>query len=145
MRHAKAAALLLLSLCVIGAGTGQVRGQTAATSTSHHAVPRDTETRVGSQGMWKKYGNSTSCMTNFLPTLQLITPPTHGTVRFATGDVLPDGSGCSAPFSGTVVWYRPNPGFVGDDQFTYQNQADPMAMNRVGPAGLLRTVIVTVK
>jgi hypothetical protein len=46
-------------------------------------------------------------------------PPKHGTVRFVATDIgAPPGSGCSNSVYGQAVLYRPNPGFVGDDQFT---------------------------
>jgi hypothetical protein len=39
--------------------------------------------------------------------------------------------------------YRPDPGFVGKDKFTYNSPTDPMAFDVVGPPGL-KTVFVTV-
>jgi hypothetical protein len=42
------------------------------------------------------------------------------------------------------VLYHPAPGFVGEDQFTYDSPAEPMAMDVIRPPGL-KTVIVTVR
>jgi len=108
-------------------------------------VARDTETRVASLSNIKVY-DGTACMTRFIPTVELVTAPQHGTVRFDTADVgAPKGSGCNNSVTGTVVLYRPNPGFIGKDQFTYKVQADPMAMDHTGTQNPLHSMIVTVR
>jgi hypothetical protein len=85
-------------------------------------------------------------MTRYLPTIELVTPPQHGTIRFDTADVgVPAGSGCSNSVTGTVILYRPNPAFVGKDQFTYKMQGDPMAMDHIGTQNPLHRMIVTVQ
>jgi hypothetical protein len=73
-------------------------------------------------------------------------PPKHGTVRFVAADLgIPKGSGCINSVYGQAVMYRPDPGFVGRDQFTYNVSADPMAFVHLGrPAGP-QTVLVTVR
>ena len=74
----------------------------------------------------------------------LVTPPKHGTVRFVTTDVgVPRGSGCNNSVNGQAVMYRPDPGFVGKDRFTYNSPTEEMAFDVVGHPGL-KTVIVTV-
>ena len=72
-------------------------------------------------------------------------PPKHGTVRFVTTDIgVPRGSGCSNSVYGQAVLYHPTPGFVGEDQFTFNSPDDPTVMNWTGRPGL-KTVIVTVR
>jgi hypothetical protein len=138
-------ALLLLLGAMIGAS--QVWGQSPAPATQiRRVVPRDTEIKIGSQVALKYYQGDTLCMARYIPTLELVTPPSHGTVRFDTADVgVPKGTGCSNSVTGTVVLYQPAPGFVGPDQFTYKLQADPMATDWVGGSALMRYVTLTVR
>jgi hypothetical protein len=91
------------------------------------------------------------CSTWYIPTLELVTPPKHGTVRFVATDIgVPTGSGCINSVYGQAVLYRPDPGFVGDDQFTYNTPGDAVTYGGtwaglpVSPPGQ-RTVIVTVR
>ena len=148
MTGAKAAVYLLLPLLVGVMTPGQIRGQAEAPQTTlRRSVPRDAETMVGSAARWRPVTSGSSmCSTRSIPVLELVTPPTHGTVRFVTTDVgVPRGSGCSNSVYGQAVLYNPAPGFVGEDQFTYNSPADPMSFNHVGPPPGLRTVIVTVR
>jgi hypothetical protein len=50
----------------------------------------------------------------------------------------------SGSISGTAVMYRPNPGFVGEDQFTVKIPKDPTAFWHVGPQGEIHTIILVV-
>ena len=93
------------------------------------------------------------CTTSWIPTLELVVPPKHGTVRFVATDIgAPPGSGCSNSVYGQAVLYRPDPGFVGEDQFTYYTPAEAGAGGgggtwsgyEIAPAGP-RNVIVTVR
>ena len=114
---------------------------------AHRSVPRDIETRVTTASMWQIKGGNGRCQSRGTPALEIISAPSHGTVRFVQGDVgIPEGSGCSNSIYGVVVLYQPAPGFVGTDQFTYHRLRDPMAMNWVGsvPPGL-RKIVVTVQ
>jgi hypothetical protein len=106
-------------------------------------VPRDAETRVGWAANWRQRTPGV-CTVWFIPTLELVNPPKHGTVRFVTADVSPQSrSGCDNSVTGVAVMYRPNPGFVGEDQFTYNRPVDPMTDNKLGRGGLI-TVILAV-
>jgi hypothetical protein len=95
--------------------------------------------------MYQIKGGNGRCSARGTPTLEIIAPPMHGTVRLVTADVgIPKGSGCSNSVYGLVILYTPAPGFVGQDQFTYNRVRDAMAFNWVGlPPGLM-TFIITV-
>jgi hypothetical protein len=147
MNVAKTAAYLLLPLFVMA--PGQVWGQSGSPGTKlRRSVPRDTETMVSSASRWRyrEGEGQVQCSPNGIPALELVTPPKHGTVRFVTADLgVPRGSGCINSVYGQAVLYRPDPGFVGKDQFSYNVPYDPMAFVHLGrPAGP-RTVFVTVR
>ena len=149
MQVANTAVFLLLSWLVTVMVPGQVLGQgerQAETSgTLRRNVPRDAETMVSSAVRYRYQGGPGLCSTRYIPALELVTPPMHGKVRFVTTDIgVPRGSGCSNSVYGQAVLYHPNPGFVGEDQFTYESPDDPMAMNWTGRPGL-KTVILTVR
>jgi hypothetical protein len=121
MDVAKATICLLLPLLVGVITPGQIRGQTGPREiTLRRSVPPDAETMVSSSSNWRPVmAGSSICTTWYIPTLELVMPPKHGTVRFVATDIgAPPGSGCSNSVYGQAVLYRPNPGFVGDDQFT---------------------------
>jgi len=144
---AKAAVYLVLALLVTSMTPGQIRGQTGPREiTLRRSVPRDAETMVGSAVRWRYQGGQGLCSTWYIPALELVTPPKHGTVRFVTTDVgAPKGSGCNNSVYGQAVMYQPTAGFVGEDQFSFNSPADPTAFEHVGPPPGLRTVIVTVR
>lgn len=102
-------------------------------------VPRDAETMVSSASQWRTHEGEAQkqCMPNGIPALQLVTPPKHGTVRFVVADLgIPKGSECINSVYGQAVMYRPDPRFVGKDQFTYNVPVDPTAFEHFGrPAG----------
>ena len=129
---------------------GQVWGQGwkggAQETTLRRSVPRDAETMVSSAARWRPLtAGSNICSTWYIPVLELVTPAKHGTVRFVTTDIgAPRGSGCINSVYGQAVLYRPAPGFVGEDQFTYNAPGDATAFNWLTPPGL-KTVIVTVR
>ena len=147
MRVAKTAVCLLLPLLVTVIVPGQVWGQSGAPGTQlRHSIPRDTERMVSSASKWRHQEGSGQCSPNGIPALELIAPPKHGTVRFATTDIgIPRGSGCTNPVYGQGVFYRPDPGFVGRDQFTYNVPADSTAFEHFGPPPGPWTVIVRVR
>ena len=146
MNFAKAALCLLLPLLVTAAGSGEVRGQQSVRpTTQYRTVPRDTETMVAAP-VFVRQRQVGYCTAADIPALDLVTPPKHGTVRFVITEVgAPKRLGCSNPVYGRGVLYRPEPGFVGEDQFTYYRPPEPMAFNSVGPPPGPRTVIVTVR
>jgi hypothetical protein len=143
---ANAAPYLLLLLMVTAMVPGRVWGQAGPQETTlRRSVPRDAETMVSSASRWRSQGGAGLCSTWYIPALELVTPPKHGTVRFVSTDIgVPRGSGCSNSVYGQAVLYHPAPGFVGEDQFTYNSPDEPMAMNWTGRPGL-KTVIVTVR
>jgi hypothetical protein len=145
----KTAAYLLVLLLVTSMVSGQVWGQSGAPGTKLRAsVLRDTETMVGSASQWRyrEGEGQVQCSPNGIPALELVTPPKHGTVRFVEADLgVPRGSGCINSVYGQAVMYRPDPGYVGKDLFTYNVSGDPMAFVHLGrPAGPW-TVFVTVR
>jgi hypothetical protein len=120
---------------------------TQETPVAQRSVPRGVESRIAAASMWHIKGGNGRCQLRGTPALEIISAPSHGTVRFVQGDVgIPEGSGCSNSIYGVVVLYQPAPGFVGTDQFTYNRVRDAMAMNWVGsvPPGL-RKIVVTVQ
>jgi hypothetical protein len=147
MNVAKAAVCLLLPWLVALTVPGQVRGQSGGPGTQlRRSIPRDIETMVGSAVKYRVQEGSGQCSPNGIPELELVTPPKHGNVRFVTTDVgIPRGSGCSNSIYGQGVFYRPDPGFVGRDRFTYNVPDDPTAFIRLGPPPGPWTVIVTVR
>jgi hypothetical protein len=146
MNVAKPAVCLLLPLLVTVIGPVQVWGQSSVPETQlRRSVPRDTETRVSSAANWRQRRVG-QCTASSIPALELVTPPKHGTVRFVTTDVgVPRGSGCTTSIYGQAVFYRPDAGFVGQDQFTYNRPAEAMAFNWLGPPAGQITVIVAVR
>jgi hypothetical protein len=114
---------------------------------AQRSVPRGVESRVAAASMWQIKGGNGRCQSRGTPALEIISAPSHGTVRCVQGDVgIPEGSGCSNSIYGVVVLYQPAPGFVGTDQFTYNRVRDAMVMNWVGsvPPGP-RKIVVTVQ
>jgi hypothetical protein len=146
MNVAKTAAYLFLPLAVVAMGSGEIWGQSAGPGKQwRQGVSRDTETRVGSAAKWRHQEGSGQCSPNGIPVLELVTPPKHGTVRFVTTDVgVPKGSGCVNSICGQAVFYRPDSGFVGRDQFTYSVPAEPTAFNWLGSPPGTKTVILSV-
>ena len=144
MNGGRTAAHLVLSLFIAAVGAGEVLGQSRTPETTmHRRVLRDTETRISTAARYRPQANG-QCSVWYIPVLELVTPPKHGTVRFVTTDVgVPRGSGCNNSVNGQAVMYRPDPGFVGKDRFTYNSPTEEMAFDVVGHPGL-KTVIVTV-
>jgi len=149
MNVSKTAVYLVLALLVTPMVPGQMWGQSGAPGTKlRRVVPPDTETMVSSASQWRyrEGEGQEQCSPNGVPALELVRPPKHGTVRFVFADLgVPKGSGCINSVYGDTVLYRPNPGFVGKDQFTYNVPADPTAFVRLGPPPGPWTVIVIVR
>jgi hypothetical protein len=149
MNVARAAVCLLTALLVTVMAHGQAWGQSDAPGTKlRRSVPRDTETMVSSASRWRyrEGEGQVQCSPNGIPALELVTPPKHGTVRFVLADLgVPKGSGCINSVYGQAVMYRPDAGFVGRDQFTYNVPDDPMAFVHLGRPPGPWTVFVTVR
>ena len=147
MNAAKTAVWLLLLVMVMI--PGQVWGQSDVAETKlRRVVLRDTETMVASASQYRTHEGEgyQLCTPNGVPALELVTPPKHGTVRFVVADLgIPKGSGCKNSVYGQAVMYRPEPGFVGRDRFTYKVPVDPTAFTRLGPPPGPWTVFVTVR
>jgi hypothetical protein len=147
MNATKAAVSLLL--LVLAMAPADVYAQSDASGTKlRRVVPRDTEMMVASAAQWRYHEGEAQrqCIQNGIPPLELVTSPQHGTVRFVYADLgIPKGSGCINPVYGQAVMYRPEPGFVGKDRFSYHVPSDPTAFEHYGrPAGQW-TVFVTVR
>jgi hypothetical protein len=133
------AAIFVLAFGLTASGMAQEVPKT------HRTVPPDVESRVGSTAMWHINGGNGRCSARGTPRLEITAPPMHGTVRFATGDVgIPEGSGCRNSVYGVLILYTPAPGFVGQDQFTYDRVGDAMAFDWIGQPPGPRTLIVMV-
>jgi hypothetical protein len=149
MNGAKGVVCLLLPLLVAEMVPGQVWAQSGAPGTKlRRLVPPDTETMVSSasQFRYREGEGQRQCSPNGIPDLALVTPPEHGTVRFVDADLgIPKGSGCINSVYGKAVLYRPNPGFVGKDRFSYNVPADAMTFDQLGRPPGPWTVFVTVR
>ena len=149
MKVEKTAVYLLLLVLVTVMVSGHVWGQSDAPGTQlRRVVPPDTETMVSSASRWRyrEGEGQRQCSPNGNPVLELMSPPKHGTVRFVDADLgIPKGSGCINPVYGKAVLYRPNPGFVGKDRFTYNVPVDPMAFEHLGRPPGPWTVFITVR
>ena len=149
MNVAKTAACLFLPLLVTAMVPGQVWGQSGAQGTKQRrVVPPDTETMVSSASRfrYREGEGQRQCSPNGTPALELVSPPRHGTVRFIDADLgVPRGSGCINSVYGKAVLYRPDPGFVGKDRFTYNVPPDPMALDYLGRPPGPWTVFVIVR
>src|SRR6516162_1841681 len=149
MNGAKAVVCLLLPLLVAVMVPGQVWGQSGAPGTKlRRLVPPDTETMVSSASRWRyrEGEGQRQCTPSAIPALELATPPEHGAVRFIDADLgIPKGSGCINSVYGKAILYRPNPGFVGKDRFTYNVPSDPMAFEHLGRLPGQWTVFITVR
>ena len=143
------ATLCLLGILTIVVPPTQVWGQSGAPGTKlRRVVPPDTETMVSSASQYRtREGEGyQQCTPNGIPALELVTPPKHGTVRFVVAELgVPKGSGCMNSVYGQAILYRPAPGFIGRDRFTYDVPADPTAFVRLGPPPGPWTVFVTVR
>jgi len=149
MNVSKTAVYLLLPLLVTVIVPGHVWGQSDAPGTKlRRVIPSDTETMVSSASRWRYHEGEgqRQCSPNGIPALELVTPPQHATVRFVFADLgVPKGSGCINSVYGQAVLYRPNPGFVGKDRFTYNVPVDPMAFEHLGRPPGPWTVFVIVR
>jgi len=105
----------------------------------HKDVPRDTEVRVRVHHDVAKSQGSTDCGVVRLPELTMETPPSRGTVRFATTSAK--AQMCANDTEATGVFYKPAPGFVGEDQFRYKT---PKNVSSTW-VGYLVTIRVTVR
>jgi len=94
---------------------------------------RNTEARVAVS--WDvDQPNGAACVSKAIPDLSIQTAPTNGNVGFAATRAQP--AGCPNMIDVMGVYYRPKPGFLGDDQFVYRQQSSGQSF--------LVTVIVTV-
>ena len=119
--------------------------QCRADTQLRRVVPRDNESVVGQAAHWRI--NNGQCSLRGTPDIQIVTQPSHGSARIAPANIgIPPGSGCVNSVFGLVVLYRPVPGFVGEDRFTWNHPHDPMYIDWVGgvPPGL-RNLIITVR
>jgi hypothetical protein len=99
------------------------------------SVPRDTESRAAMSWNSSQYPRGSNCVSNGLPVLTIVDPPKSGTVRFDTAVHKPPQ--CPNEIQVTAAFYKPRPGFIGQDQFSYIVKSNYAA-------GLDRRVRVTV-
>src|SRR6516225_2274698 len=130
MHVSKTAVYLLLLLLVTALAPVHVWGQSGAPGTKLRAsVLRDTETMVASASTWRyREGEAqVQCTPNGIPALELVSRPSTVLCDLHTDLGIPKGSGCINSVYGKAVYYRPDPGYLGTDQFVYVIPADPMA------------------
>ena len=101
----------------------------------NRTVAANAESRVYWAGSWRDRHGICSNAFRQPPNLDVQVPPQHGTLRMAPEADTPKRSGCQNPIYGTAIYYRPAPGWVGQDQFIIIYTVDPMATNVLGPHG----------
>jgi hypothetical protein len=119
--------------------------RTEQDTTTKRKVPSGVETMVGSASGYRTGGSGSLCSEYYIPALQIVDPPMHGTVRFDSILTIPRGSGCANPIHGQGVFYRSSDGYTGQDQFTYHRPDNPMAFDWLGRAPGNHTVVLTVR
>jgi hypothetical protein len=109
-------------------------------------VTSGAETMVASSSGYRSGGPGGLCSEYYIPALQIVDLPKHGTVRFDSILTIPKGSGCPNPIHGRGVFYRSADGYTGEDRFTFYRPDNPMAFDWVGgvPPGN-RTVVLIVR
>jgi hypothetical protein len=138
-------ALLFDNVQIAAYGENLSTNRVERNTTSKRAVPSGTETMVASVSAWRSGRSGGLCSEYYIPALQIVDPPTHGTLRFDSILTIPKGSGCSNPIHGQGVFYRSSDDYVGQDQFTYYRPDNAMAFNWVGGPPGNHTVAVTVR
>lgn len=113
----------MTALCMVAAASSTVWAQASAQD------GRSLHKQVHSGHRVRIYGYiqiDSKCRFNNPPTIQIVTPPAHGTVTTRLGDViardpprnsLNDCRGHSGP--GITIYYRPDKDYVGPDSFTW--------------------------
>jgi hypothetical protein len=139
-------AVLLSGVSAVAYGDDLSTNRPEQNTASKRRVISGVETMVASTSGFRSGRPGGLCSEYYIPALQIVDPPKHGTVRFDTIFTIPKGSGCPNPIHGQGVFYRPADGYTGRDEFTYHRPDNPMAFNWVGgvPPGN-RTVVLTVK
>jgi hypothetical protein len=140
------AGLLAINSSQIAAFAGDLStNRTEQNTTTKRRVVSGAETMVARTFAWRSGRSGGSfCSEYYIPALQVVDPPQHGTVRIDSILAIPRGSGCSNPIHGQGVFYRSFDGYVGQDQFAFYRPNDPMAFNWVGEPPGNRTVVITV-
>ncbi len=124
-------ALLATTVLFLTVTSGLLNGADAqATQTqSKYKIAANTEALVGRWGNWHYDYPGGPCTSDGIPQVQIVSRPQNGVVRVEEADVnTPDAkikdSPCPNPFRGVRIYYRPNPGFIGTDQFVYTRKGD---------------------
>jgi len=118
--------------------------RTEQNTTTKRKVTSGVEAMVGSASGYRTGGSGSLCSEYYIPALQVVDPPKHGTVRFDSILTIPKGSGCANPVHGQGVFYRSSDGYVGQDQFTYHRPDNPTAFDWLGGPPGNHTVLITV-
>ena len=138
-------ALLFGNIQIAAYGDNLSTKRTEQNTTTKRKVPSGVETMVGSASGYRTGGSGSLCSEYYIPALQIVDPPKHGTVRFDSILTIPKGSGCANPIHGQVVFYRSADGYTGQDQFTYHRPDNPMAFDWLGRPPGNHTVVLTVR
>lgn len=88
-------------------------------------VPHDIESRLANYSSFLP-PTTPYCRAYLLPALTIMAPPTNGTVRFDTVQVKPPE--CANSIEATAVFYKPRPGFLGNDQFSFVRKGDGLTL-----------------
>lgn len=112
-----------LVLCCLTACSGGPTAKSLITG----SVTWNRQTAPGTEVLVRPYGEfSKSCMPTGAPTILVYMPPEHGKVSIRPGFFLFTRFGaevfyCSpGEYQGVGVFYKPDPGFVGTDDFRYE-------------------------
>jgi len=95
---------------------GSPSGGPTGPGVTRRVVRAGVETVVATHGNWD--GN---CETRTLPTVEVVSPPQHGTVSVRATPTMAE---CGKTIQATGVFYTPNPGFTGSDRLSYNRLPD---------------------
>lgn len=133
---ATASLVLLLTTAVAHAQTNLAIKRT---------VKKDTETMVVvHSNAFKPNATQLNCNQGGDVKIEITTPPKNGTLSFRPAKEKP--ANCTNELQGTGIFYKPNPGFIGTDTFSYiRTDAGMREVSKTGGPQGSRVVTITVQ
>src|SRR6185312_14246851 len=95
-------------------------GERVWTYEIQNTVPHDTEKRVAIT--WKVFRTGPYCKSLGLPNVTVQSLPHGGTARLGATQGMP--TGCESAIEVMGIFYKPSPGFTGQDQLVYRRKGD---------------------
>ena len=108
-------------------------------------VKKDTETMVAvHSNAFKPNATQLNCNQGGDVKIEITSPPKNGTVSMKPAKEKP--ANCTNELQGTGVFYKPNPGFTGNDTFSYiRTDSGMREVSKAGGPQGARVVNVTVQ